>query len=60
MDPLQYMGAVRIRVQTSDKNITKTSRPSVNEMKMCVFVRNKSIIKALALKYHFWPKYHIP
>ncbi len=36
MDTLQYMGAVRIRVQTSDKNITKTPRPSVNEIKMCV------------------------
>ncbi len=50
IDPLQWMGAVRMRVQTSDKNIsiihtTPVHRLMTCEVKRCVFVRNKSIIK---------------
>ncbi len=49
MDALQWMGAVRMRVQTSDKNITSNphhSSPSVNILRsQKLFVRNKSIIK---------------
>ncbi len=35
MDPLQWMGAVRMRVQTADKNITiiHTTSPSVNDLR---------------------------
>ncbi len=40
MDPLKVMGAVRIRVQTADKNIT-----IYHNNKSCVFVTNKNIIK---------------
>ncbi len=53
MDPLQWMGAVRMRVQTSDKNITIIHKLSpVNpliscDVKSCVFVRNKSIFKSI-------------
>ncbi len=42
MDPLQWMGAVRMRVQTADKNITSNphhSSPSINVLlreKLCV------------------------
>jgi len=44
------MGAVRMRVQTADKNITIIHTTPVHrlmtcEVKRCVFVRNKSIIK---------------
>ncbi len=31
MDPLQWMGGVRIRVQTADKNITHLSSPSIRK-----------------------------
>ncbi len=48
MDPLQWMGAVRMRVQTADKNIKIIHTILVHqlmscEVKTCVFVRNKSI-----------------
>ncbi len=51
MDPLQWMGAVRMRVQTADKNITIIHTTPVYQLifyyvKSCVFVRNK-FIKAL-------------
>ncbi len=47
MDPLQWMGAVRMRVQTADKNITMTHTAPVHQLmsreaKNCVIVRNKS------------------
>ncbi len=52
MDPLQWMGAVRMRVQTADNNITSNPHHSspVHQLTSCevksyVFVRNKSIIK---------------
>ncbi len=51
MDPLQWMGAVRMRVQTADKNITVIHKSTpvhqlmYCEVKSCVFVLNKSIIK---------------
>ncbi len=50
MDPLQWMGAVRMRVQTADKNITIIHTTPVHqltswEVKLCGFVRNKSNIK---------------
>ncbi len=48
MDPLQWMGAVRMRVQTADKNITSNPHPSSPsviscEVKSWMFVRNKII-----------------
>ncbi len=48
MYPLQWMGAVRMRVQTADKNITIIHTTPVHqltswEVKSCIFVRNKSI-----------------
>ncbi len=57
MGPLQWMGAVRMRVQTADKNITIIHTTPVQqwmyyEAKMCVSVRNTSIINFS----HFWPK----
>ncbi len=59
-DALQWMGAVRMRVQTADKNITIIhSSPSVNilscEVKSCVFVRNHWDI--LTVNHHCLPKY---
>ncbi len=47
MDPLQWMGAVRMRVQTADKNVTMNQHepsPSINILwreKLCV--RKKTI-----------------
>ncbi len=43
MDALQWMGAVRKRVQTADKNITIIHTTPVHQLTSCVFVRNKSI-----------------
>ncbi len=62
MDPLQWMGAVRMRVQTADKNITIHTTPVHQltswEDKNCMFVRNKSIIKTfLTSNCCFWLKY---
>ncbi len=50
MDALQWMGAIRMRAQTADKNITIIHTTSVHQLtscdvKSCMFVRNKSIIK---------------
>ncbi len=50
--PLQWMGAVRMRVQTADKNITVIHTTPVLQIiscrvKSCIFVRNKSIIKTI-------------
>ncbi len=50
MDPLQWMGAVRMSVQKADKYITIIHTTQVHqlmscEVKSCVFVRNKSIMK---------------
>ncbi len=61
MDPLQWMGAVRMRVQTADKNITIIHTTPVHqltswEVKSCVFVRNKSIKTFLTSNRCFWPK----
>ncbi len=63
MDALQWMGAVRMRVQTADKNITIIHTTPVHQLtswedKSCVFVRNKSIIKMFLTSNHcFWAKY---
>ncbi len=63
MDPLQWMGAVRMRVQTADKNIIIMHTTPVHQLmswedKSCVFVRNKSTIKTfLTLNRCFWLKY---
>ncbi len=51
MDALQWMGAVRMRVQTADKKITIIHTTPVHQLtscdaKSCVFERNKFIIKA--------------
>ncbi len=57
------MGAVRMRVQTADKNITIIHTTPVHqlmsyEVKSWVFVRNKSIIKTcLTSNRCFWTKY---
>ncbi len=50
MDVLQWMGAVRMRVQTADKNITIIHTTPVHQLtsgedKSCVFLRNKCMIK---------------
>ncbi len=55
MDALQCMGAVRMRVQTADKNTTIIHTNPVNvltscEAKSCMFVRNKKIYFCLQLK----------
>ncbi len=55
VDPLQWMGAVRMRVQTAAKNITNITVIHTTpvyqlmycEVKSCTFVRNKSIVKGL-------------
>ncbi len=60
---LQWMGAVRMRVQTADKNITKIHTTPVHQLtsceaKSCLFVRNKFIIKLfLTSNCCFWLKY---
>ncbi len=57
------MGAVRMRVQTADKNITIIHTTPVHQLtswedKSCVFERNKSIIKPfLPSNCHFQLKY---
>ncbi len=56
----KWMGAIRMRVQTADKNITIIHTTPAHQLisckvKICVFVWSKSIIKAL--NCHFWPKY---
>ncbi len=48
MDALQWMGAVRMRAQTADKNITIIHTTPVQQLmscdvKSCIFVRNKII-----------------
>ncbi len=48
---LQWMGAIRIRVQIADKNNSVIHTTPVHQLmtceeKSCVFIRNKSIIKA--------------
>ncbi len=59
MGPLQWMGAVRIRVQTADKNIshlkidmTAVHQLTSSEVKSCVFIKNKQIhdLKVLNLR----------
>ncbi len=35
MDPLQWMGAVRMRVQTADKNITIIHTTPVHQLTSC-------------------------
>ncbi len=64
MDALQWMGAVRMRVQTADKYITIIHKVTpVHQLTPCdikifMFVIIKSIIKAfLTLNHHFWIKY---
>ncbi len=55
VDHLQWMGAVRMRVQTAAKNITNITVIHTTpvyqlmycEVKSCTFVRNKSIVKGL-------------
>ncbi len=57
----QWMGAVRMRVQTADKNITiihTTPQLTSSEVKSCEFVKDKSLIKEfLTLNYHFGSKH---
>ncbi len=60
MDPLQWMGAVRMGVQTADKNITIIHTSPVHQLtskvKNCVFVRNNSIID---FKLLLWAKIQV-
>ncbi len=54
MDPLQWMGAVRMRVQTADKtsqviHTTPVHQLKSCEAKSCLFVRNKSNIEMSGL-----------
>ncbi len=55
MDPLQWMGAVRMRVQTADKNITVIHMTPVFSKKLCVY--DKSIKTFLTSNCYFWLKY---
>ncbi len=62
MDPLQWMGAVRMRVQTADKNNTIIHTTPVHQLmyceaKSCMFVRNKSIKAFLSSNLCFQLKY---
>ncbi len=63
MDPLQWMGAVRLWVKTADKDIHNNphdSNPSEDvlcEVKSCMFVRNESIKMFLSSNSRFWSKY---
>ncbi len=63
MDAVQWMGAVRMRVQTADKNITIIHTTPVHQItsgedKSCVFVRYKSIKKNVSLSCYFQLKYN--
>ncbi len=58
MFPLQWMGAVRMRVQTADKNITVIHTTPVHQLmyheaKSCVFVGNTYIKACLTLNCCF-------
>ncbi len=70
MDPLQWMGAVKMRVQTAHKNITiinqinpHDSTPSINvrlselSEKLCVCNKQIHHKVVLILNRHFWPQY---
>ncbi len=55
MDPLQWMGATKLWVQTADKNITIVIHKTPVQITSCevkndVFGRNKSIIKMFELQ----------
>ncbi len=59
MNRLQWMGAVRMRAQTADKNITIIHTTPVHQLTFCetnscVFLVNKSTIKQF---FGFWLKY---
>ncbi len=64
MDALQWMGAVRMRVQTSYKNITIIYTTTIHQLMTCevksymfVALMIKSIIKVLSLNHCFQLKY---
>ncbi len=62
---MQCMGAVRMRFQTADKNITilkeiltiPDDQLTSCQVKSCIFLRNKCIKVFLTLNRHFCPKY---
>ncbi len=57
MDPLQWMGAIRTRVQTADKN-TKIIHTTGVKQKICMFVKNKFIVEMFLISNScFWLKY---
>jgi len=61
MDPLQWMGAVRMRAQTADKTITIIhNNQSIQyfEVKSCLFARNKFIKTFVTLNHCFHLKYY--
>ncbi len=63
MDPLQWMGAVRMTVQTADKNgtITPISSSSINmwsSKKLHICKKQIHYWGILMLNCCFWPKYH--
>ncbi len=49
MDPLQWMGAVRMRVQTADKNITIIHTTPVHQLMSCEVKTNPSFINTSPL-----------
>ncbi len=54
MDPLQWMGAVRMRVQTADKNITIIhTTPAIN----ILWNENNSMLKNFHFKQVLYTKY---
>ncbi len=63
MDALQWMGAVRMRVQTADKNITIIHTTPVHQVMSseaisCVFVRNKFSIFNFKLLFAYESSIH--
>ncbi len=60
MGPLQWMGAIRMRVQTAVKNVTIIHMTLIRQFTSCevrsyVFVRNN--LFCFTLNHWFWPKY---
>ncbi len=47
MDTLQWMGAVRMRVETADKEIPKMNNPSNNVQSEKLFACKKLIVKTV-------------
>ncbi len=64
MDPLQWMGAIRMRVQTDVKNITIIPSTPVHQLTSfestrCVFVKNKNQIIDWSFLYGWTIPLHV-